>query len=140
MPMSDGDRVSPLSFRIKYLKSDLVFFSVVLCVYILILFLDKSHTGLERIIWIVNRVGVAIPVAIVLTLYLELGGLGFVLLANWYNEIRNAKREKELEEAREEGRRQGRAEAEAAMEAAQQESYDETASDAGNESSSDESE
>ena len=99
----------------------------------------KSHTGIERIIWIVDRVGAAVPVAIVLTLLFELGGLGIVwIVTNWYKESYKAKREKELEDAKEEGRRQGRAEAEAALEAAQQELYDESAPDTGIEPSSDE--
>jgi hypothetical protein len=138
--MSNGERISPLSFRLKYLKLDLAIFSIALGVYIFILWWEKSHTGIERVIWIVDRVGAAVPVAIVLTLFVELGGLSIMLLVNWYNESHKAKREKELEDAKEEGRRQGRAEAEAAIEAAQQESYNESAPDAENEPSSDGSE
>lgn len=137
--MNNEGRISPLSFRIKYLKSDLAFFSVVLCVYIFILTRAKSHSGIERIIWIVDRVGVAIPVGIVMTLFFELGGLGIVWLASWYRETYKAKREKEIQEAREQGRREGRAEVRAQMEAAQQEMYDESAVDVENESHSDES-
>ena len=138
--MSNGERISPLSFRLKYLKLDLAIFSIALVVYIIILCREKSHTGIERIIWIVDRVGAAVPVAIVLTLLFELGGLGIVLLTNWYKESYKAKREKELEEAKEQGRREGRAEAAAELEAAQQEWYDESAADTGSEPSSDERE
>ena len=136
--MNNEERFSPLSFRIKYLKSDLVFFAVVLCVYIYILTKGKTHTGIERVIWIVDRVGVAIPVGIVLTLFFELGGLGIKWLASWYKESHKAKREKELEDAKEQGRREGRAEVEAALEATQQELYDESAADTGSQPSSDE--
>ena len=136
--MSNGERISPLSFSLTYLKSNLAIFFIALCAYVFILTRDKTHTGIERIIWIVDRVGAAVPVAIVLTLLFELGGLGIVFLTNWYKESYKAKREKELEDAKEEGRRQGRAEAEAALEAAQQELYDESAPDTGIEPSSDE--
>ena len=136
--MSNGERISPLSFRLKYLKLDLAIFSIALVVYIIILCREKSHTGIERIIWMVDRVGAAVPVAIVLTLFAELGGLGIMWIVNWYNESHKAKRQKELEDAKEEGRRQGRAEVEAAFEAAQQELYDESAPDTGSEPSSDE--
>ena len=136
--MSNGERISPLSFRLKYLKLDLAIFLIALGVYIFILRWEKSHTGIERIIWIVDRVGAAVPVAIVLTLFVELGGLSIMLLASWYKESHKAKREKELEDAKEQGRREGRAEVEAALEATQQELYDESAADTGSQPSSDE--
>ncbi len=136
--MNDEERISPLSFRIKYLKTDLVFFSVVLCGYIFILTREKSHAGIERIIWIVDRVGAAIPVGIVLTLFFELGGLGIVWLTNWYRESYKAKREEELAAAKEQGRREGRAELQAELEAAQAELDDEPTADTGSNHNSDE--
>ena len=137
--MSNGGRFSPLSFSLKNLKSDLVIFSIALGVYIFILLMEKSHTGIERIIWIVDRVGAAVPVGIVLTLFVELGGLSSVLLYNWYKESYKAKRENELAEAREQGRREGRAELEAEIVATQAQLEDESPADTGNELNSDES-
>lgn len=137
--MSNGERISPYSFGIKYLKSDLAVFFLVLCSYVFILSRDTSKAGIERITWIVDRLGTAIPVAIVLTLTVELIGVIIVWLINWYRESRRAKREEEIEAAREEGRREGRAEVEAELEAALLEYSDESNVDTANASNSSES-
>ena len=101
-------------YRPKYLWVDASCFFGFLSLYLLLISGAKIPDNIDRLPWLIDRLGAAVPVAGAATFLIEIGSAFPMWIRDWYKaQIENREREhqNQLKKAREEGYRSGREDA-----------------------------